>query len=58
MRGALRELNQHKIETIFNLVEQFKECYIDQKSDGRRFELEEEQEEQESDSPQVNHTIS
>lgn len=51
MRTALRDANQRKIETIFNLVEQFKECYLDQKADGHRFEIrdDEEEEDQEDD---------
>lgn len=60
MRVALREINQRKIETIFNLVEQFKECYLDQKSDGRRFEIKDEDDSQSasaSNSPRLNHTI-
>lgn len=51
MRSSLRELNQRKIETIFNLVDQFKECYLDQKTDGRRFEVKEEMEDSESVQP-------
>jgi hypothetical protein len=48
MHAAMKDANQKKIETIFRLVEQFKECYLSERNGEGKFEVMEDEEEKAS----------